>query len=57
MTTTVSFGLGSVLLLLTAAFTPIGPAGEEHSAFLGRGARGDDRDPPRRRDVRQRPGG
>jgi len=35
MTTTVSFGLGSVLLLLTAAFTPIGPAGEEHSAFLG----------------------
>jgi len=35
MTTTVTFGLGSVLLLLTAALTPVGPAGEERSAFLG----------------------
>ena len=36
MTTTVTFGLGSALLLLTAALTgPIGPAGEEHSSFLG----------------------
>ena len=35
MTTTVTFGLGSVLLLLTAAFTPVGPAGEEQSSFLG----------------------
>ena len=34
MTTTITFGLGSVLLLLTAAFTPVGSAGEEHS-FLG----------------------
>ena len=35
MTTTITFGLGSVLLLLTAAFTPVGSAGEEHSSFLG----------------------
>ena len=35
MTTTITFGLGSVLLLLTAAFTPVGSAGEEYSAFLG----------------------
>ena len=35
MTTTITFGLGSVLLLLTAAFTPVGSAGEEYSSFLG----------------------
>ena len=36
MTTTITFGLGSALLLLTAAFTGrVGPAGEEHSSFLG----------------------
>ena len=36
MSTTVTFGLGSALLLLTAAFTGrVGPAGEEHSSFLG----------------------
>lgn len=36
MTTTATFGFGSVLLLLTAAFTGrVGPAGEEHSSFLG----------------------
>jgi hypothetical protein len=36
MTTTATFGFGSVLLLLTAAFSGrVGPAGEEHSSFLG----------------------
>ena len=36
MTTTVTFGLGSALLLLTAAFTGrVGPAGEEQPSFLG----------------------
>jgi hypothetical protein len=36
MTTTATFGFGSVLLLLTAAFTGrVGSAGDEHSAFLG----------------------
>jgi len=36
MTATVTLGLGSALLLLTAAFSGgVGPAGEEHSSFLG----------------------
>jgi hypothetical protein len=35
MTTSATFGFGSVLLLLSAAFTPVGPAGEGHSSFLG----------------------
>ena len=36
MTTTVTFGLGSALLLLTAAFTGrVAPAGEEQPSFLG----------------------
>ncbi len=36
MTATVTFGLGSALLLLTAAVTGrVVPAGEEHSSFVG----------------------
>ena len=36
MTTSATLGIGSVLLLLSAAFTgPVGPAGAEHSSFLG----------------------
>ena len=36
MTTSAALGFGSVLLLLTAAFTGhVGPAGNEHSSFLG----------------------